>query len=198
MNKNTRINKTIKIALLSALALILMYFEFPVIPIFPWLKIDLSDVPALLGAFGFGPLAGVTIELIKNILILLVKGSQSGFVGELANFLVGASLILPAGIIYKKNKSKKSAILGMVLSGVSIEIVGIISNVYLLLPAYGMQMSSAELLKYVTLGLIPFNGIKAIIVSVLTYILYKKVSVSIFKAEPNFGSSEKNSKTVIE
>ncbi|AIY78937.1 ECF transporter S component [Clostridium botulinum] len=196
MNKNT--NKTIKISLLSALALILMYFEFPVIPIFPWLKIDLSDVPALLGTFGFGPLAGVVIELIKNILILLIKGSQSGFVGELANFLVGVSLVLPAGIIYKRNKSKKSAILGMVLGGICIEIVGIISNVYLLLPAYGMHMNSAELLKYVTVGLIPFNGIKAIIVSILTYILYKKVSVSIFKAEPNFGSPEKNSKTITE
>ncbi|NFE95726.1 ECF transporter S component [Clostridium botulinum] len=196
MNKNT--NKTIKISLLSALALILMYFEFPVIPIFPWLKIDLSDVPALLGAFGFGPLAGVTIELIKNILILLVKGSQTGFVGELANFLIGISLVLPAGIIYKRNKSKKSAILGMILGGIFIEIVGVIANVYMLLPAYGMQMSSGELLKYVTVGLLPFNGIKAIIVSMLTYILYKKVSVSIFKAEPNFGSPEKNSKTITE
>ncbi|NFA42697.1 ECF transporter S component [Clostridium botulinum] len=196
MNKNT--NKTIKISLLSALALILMYFEFPVIPIFPWLKIDLSDVPALLGAFGFGPLAGVTIELIKNILILLVKGSQTGFVGELANFLIGVSLVLPAGIIYKRNKSKKSAILGMILGGIFIEIVGVIANVYMLLPAYGMKMSSGELLKYVTVGLLPFNGIKAIIVSMLTYILYKKVSVSIFKAEPNFGSAEKNSKTITE
>ncbi|NFN16774.1 ECF transporter S component [Clostridium botulinum] len=196
MNKNT--NKTIKISLLSALALILMYFEFPVIPIFPWLKIDLSDVPALLGAFGFGPLAGVTIELIKNILILLVKGSQTGFVGEFANFLIGVSLVLPAGIIYKRNKSKKSAILGMILGGIFIEIVGVIANVYMLLPAYGMQMSSGELLKYVTVGLLPFNGIKAIIVSTLTYILYKKVSVSIFKAEPNFGSPEKNSKTITE
>ncbi|WP_252224429.1 ECF transporter S component [Clostridium sp. ZBS2] len=195
MNKNT--NKTIKISLLSALALILMYLEIPY-PVFPWLKIDLSDVPALLGAFGFGPLAGVTIELIKNILILLIKGSQSGFVGELANFLVGVSLILPAGILYKRNKSKESAILGMILGGVCIEIIGIISNVYLLLPAYGMQMSSAELLRYVTVGLVPFNGIKAILVCTLTYVLYKKVSVSIFKAEPNFGSPEKNSKTITE
>ncbi|NFG62479.1 ECF transporter S component [Clostridium sp. CMCC3677] len=195
MNKNT--NKTIKISLLSASALILMYLEIPY-PVFPWLKIDLSDVPALLGAFGFGPLAGVTIELIKNILILLIKGSQSGFVGELANFLVGVSLILPAGILYKRNKSKESAILGMILGGVCIEIIGIISNVYLLLPAYGMQMSSAELLRYVTVGLVPFNGIKAILVCTLTYVLYKKVSASIFKAEPNFGSPEKNSKTITE
>ncbi|GAA0078896.1 ECF transporter S component [Clostridium sp. CTA-5] len=196
MNKST--NKLIKISLLSAIALILMYFEFPVIPIFPWLKIDLSDVPALLGAFGFGPLVGVLIEFIKNILILLIKGSQSSFVGELANFLIGASLILPAGIVYNRNKSKKTAILGMILGGVCIEIVGILANVYLLLPAYGMNLESAELLKYVTWGLLPFNGIKSILVSVLTYILYKKVSVSIFKVDSNFGSQKNNKKTIIQ
>ena len=79
MNNNT--SKMIKISLLSALALILMYIDFPVIPLFPWLKIDLSDVPALIGAFGFGPLAGVLIELIKNVVIVLIKGTQTGFVG---------------------------------------------------------------------------------------------------------------------
>lgn len=188
MNKNT--SKMIKISLLSALALILMYLDFPVIPIFPWLKIDLSDVPALLGAFGFGPSAGILIELIKNILVILIKGSSTGLVGEVANFLVGVALILPASLMYHRNKNKKSAILGMILGLVSIEVVGIVANVYFLLPAYGMKMSSAEIMKYVTVGLIPFNGIKAIIVSVLTYVLYKKVSVLIFKSESNFSSSK--------
>ena len=194
MNNNT--SKMIKISLLSALALILMYIDFPVIPLFPWLKIDLSDVPALIGAFGFGPLAGVVIELVKNLLILLTKGTQTGFVGEIANFLVGVSLILPAALVYHKNKSKKTAILGMFLGTVCIEVVGIIANVYFLLPVYGMKMSLEELMKYITLGLLPFNGIKAILVSVVTYIVYKKVSVSIFKAEPNFGSPENNAKTI--
>jgi riboflavin transporter FmnP len=194
MNKNT--NKMIKISLLSALSVILMYIDFPVIPIFPWLRIDLSDVPALLGAFGFGPLAGVLIELIKNMLIVLVKGTQTGLVGEIANFLIGVALILPASFVYSRNKSKKGAILGMVLGAVCMEVVAIIANVYFLLPAYGMQMSPAESMKYVTMGLLPFNGIKSILVSVITYILYKRVSVSIFKVEPNFGSPEKKTKTI--
>lgn len=194
MNKNT--NKMVKISLLSAIALILMYFDFP-IPFLPaWLKIDLSDVPALLGAFGFGPLAGVLIELIKNILIVLVKGTQTGLVGEIANFIIGVALILPASFVYSRNKSKKGAILGMVLGAVCMEVVAIIANIYFLLPAYGMQMSPSESMKYVTMGLLPFNGIKSIIVSVLTYALYKRVSVSIFKAEPNFGSPEKKTKTI--
>jgi len=194
MNKNT--NKMIKISLLSSLALILMYIDFPVIPLFPWLKIDLSDVPALVGAFGFGPLAGVLIELIKNILIVLIKGTQTGLVGETANFLVGVALILPAAFVYNRKKSKKTAILGMVLGAVCIEVVGIVANVYFLLPAYGMQMSPAESIKYITLGLLPFNGIKALMVSVLTYVLYKRVSVSVFKVEPNFGSPENKTKTI--
>ena len=182
--KTLNTNRFIKLSLLSAIAVILMYIDFPVIPIFPWLKIDLSDVPALMGAFAFGPLAGVIIELMKNLLILIVKGTGTGFVGELANFLVGVALVWPASLVYKKNKTKKTAILGMALGVLCIEVVGILANVYLLLPAYGMAMSKAELMQYVTVGLIPFNGIKSILVCGITYALYKKVSVSIFKVEP--------------
>lgn len=182
--KTLNTNRFIKLSLLSAIAVILMYIDFPVIPIFPWLKIDLSDVPALMGAFAFGPLAGVIIELMKNLLILIVKGTGTGFVGEFANFLVGVALVWPAALVYKKNRTKKTAILGMVLGVLCIEVVGILANVYLLLPAYGMAMSKAELMQYVTVGLIPFNGIKSILVCGITYALYKKVSVSIFKVEP--------------
>ncbi|MDZ5253117.1 ECF transporter S component [Clostridium sp. LIBA-8841] len=182
--KTLNTNKFIKLSLLSAIAVILMYIDFPVIPIFPWLKIDLSDVPALMGAFAFGPLSGVIIELMKNLLILIVKGTGTGFVGEIANFLVGVSLVWPAAMIYKRNKTKKTAILGMLVGILAIEIVGILANVYLLLPAYGMAMSKAELMQYVTVGLIPFNGIKAILVCGITYVLYKKLSVSVFKVEP--------------
>ncbi|MDU5492459.1 MAG: ECF transporter S component [Clostridium perfringens] len=182
--KTLNTNRFIKLSLLSAIAVILMYIDFPVIPIFPWLKIDLSDVPALMGAFAFGPLAGVIIELMKNLLILIVKGTGTGFVGELANFLVGVALVWPAALVYKKNKTKKTAILGMVLGVLCIEVVGILANVYLLLPAYGMAMLKTELMQYVTVGLIPFNGIKSILVCGITYALYKKVSVSIFKVEP--------------
>lgn len=183
---NNRTNKLIKISLLSAIALILMYFDFPVVPIFPWLKIDLSDVPALLGAFGFGPLVGITIELIKNLLYFFIKGSS--IAGVMANLILGSALILPAGLIYHKNKSKKTAILGMIAGAVFMEVAGVLANVYILLPLYGMHMSPEELTKYVTVGLLPFNGIKALMVNVLTYFLYKRVSVSIFKTEPNFGS----------
>lgn len=194
MNKNT--NKMVKISLLSAIAVILMYFDFPILPAFPYLKIDLSDVPALLGGFGFGPLAGILIELIKNVVILLIKGTSTGFVGEFANLIIGVSLILPASFIYSRGKSKKNAILGMIIGAISIELVGILANVYILLPLYNMPLSGEELMKYVTTGLLPFNGIKAVMVSVLTYVLYKRVSVAIFNVEPNFGNVERNTKAI--
>lgn len=173
----------IKVALLSAIAVILMYIDFPVIPIFPWLKIDLSEVPVLMGAFAFGPMIGVVIELMKNILIIVFKGTHTGFVGEIANFIVGISLVVPAAMIYKRNKTKTSAIVGMIVGILALEIVGIIANVYFLLPAYGMKMDPSQLMQYVTVGLLPFNGIKGIIVSISTYLLYKRLSVAIFKGE---------------
>lgn len=191
-NQQTKnLNKLIKIALLSAIAVVLMYFDFivPFIP-FSWLKIDLSDVPALMGAFAFGPMAGVVIELLKNILIVIVKGSETMLVGQLANFIVGCAFVVPAAWVYHRNKSKKTAILGMLIGTLSIEIVGILANIYILLPAFGMAMAKDELIKYVTIGLIPLNGLKSILVSVITYILYKRVSVAIFKVDSNFGKSE--------
>lgn len=173
----------IKISLLSAIAVILMYIDFPVIPLFPWLKIDLSDVPVLMGAFAFGPMIGIVIELIKNLLIIVFKGTYTGFIGEVANFIVGISLVVPASIIYKRNKTKKNAIIGMIVGILILEVVGIIANVYFLLPAYGMKMDSSQLMQYVTVGLLPFNGIKGIIVSISTYLLYKRLSLAIFRGE---------------
>ncbi|GAA0117489.1 ECF transporter S component [Clostridium senegalense] len=191
MNNQKRLNKMIKISLLSAIAFILMYVEIPVIPAFPWLRMDLSDVPALMGAFAFGPLIGVIIELFKNILIILFKGTATGLVGELANFLVGISLVLPASIIYHRNKSKKTAIIGMILGFLSIEVVAILVNMYILLPAFGMHMAGKELINYIVFGLIPFNGVKSIIVSFTTFLLYKRLSVTLFKVEPMLGGPKK-------
>ena len=191
MKNNT--NRLIKISLLSAVSLVLMYFDFPVIPAFPWLKMDLSDVPALLGTFGFGPLVGVTIELIKNILYFFTKGSSVA--GVLANFLFGAALVFPAGLIYHRKKSKKTAIIGMLVGTVVMEVAGIFGNIYILLPLYGMKMTAEQLTQYVLVGIVPFNAVKALIVNVVTYFVYKRISVSVFKAEPNFGSRIKDSRT---
>jgi len=176
MNNETRkLDRSIKVAVLGAIAFLLMFLEIPIIPMFPWLKMDLSEVPVLMGAFAFGPLAGMTVEVLKLLLHLMIKGTSTGGVGELANLLVGAALVLPAGFVYSKKKSKKTAIIGMILGGFCIEIVGVVANTYLLLPAYGIQMPTETLMKYVTVGLLPFNGVKAVLVSVITFILYKRL-----------------------
>ncbi|MBE6050403.1 MAG: ECF transporter S component [Clostridium sp.] len=190
-NTNQKLNKSIKIALLSSIATILMFIEIPIIPMFSWLKLDLSEVPVLMGAFGFGPLAGVIIEGIKILLHLLLKGTQTGGAGEIANFLIGISLVIPASYIYSKNKSKKSAVIGMIIGSIIMEVVGVFANVYILLPIYNMKMTSSQLMQYVSIGLIPFNGIKAILVNVITFIVYKKVSLTIFKVDSQFNSVKK-------
>ena len=89
----SNLNKMVKVSLLTGIAFILMFFDFPVLPMFPWLRIDLSDVPALMGAFAFGPLAGILIEFLKVTMNFLLQGSSTGGVGELANFIIGASFV---------------------------------------------------------------------------------------------------------
>ena len=191
----SNINKMVKVSLLTGIAFILMFIEIPVVPIFPWLKMDVSDVPALMGAFAFGPLTGILIEFLKVVMHFLLTVSSTGGVGEVANFMIGVSFIAPASLIYWKSKSKKTAIIGMIVGLLAMEVVAILANIYFLLPVYGMKMAPTELIKYVTVGLLLFNTIKGFIISILTYMLYKKVSATIFKVEPNFGSKEKH-KTV--
>src|SRR3712207_5489248 len=106
--RHNNLNKMIKISLLSVMAFILMFFEVSM-PIFPnFLKIDISDLPALLGSFALGPLEGVGIELFKNILHVIFKGTQTGLVGEFANFIVGAVFVLIAGYIYRRSEEHTS------------------------------------------------------------------------------------------
>ena len=191
-NTSEKLNKLVKISLLGAIAGILMFIEIPIIPVYEFLKLDFSEVPALMGAFAFGPIAGIIIEFIKQIVKIVSTGVGSGgIIGLIANFTIGVSFIVPAAIVYKRKKSKKSAIIGMVIGTLVMEVVAILANYFIFLPAYGMPMESAEGMKYVVVGLLPLNSIKAISVSILTYIIYKKISVTIFKVDANFGSKKK-------
>ena len=186
MNTNTKLNKMTKVAALAAIAGVLMLLEFPIIPMFGWLKIDFSELPVLMGAFAYGPIVGIVIEAIKIAINFLLTGTTSFGVGELANFLMGLAFILPASIIYHRNKTKKTAIIGMIVGIVVVNIVAIISNIYLLLPAYGMKMTGSDATKYILMGLLPVNTIKSVSVSILTYILYKKISVIVFIVDNRF------------
>lgn len=182
-------NLTIKLGLLGAIALLLAYLEFPVLPAFTFLKIDLSDIPALIGAFTFGPIAGGVIEALKNILIMLVKGSQNGGIGELANFMVGCFYVCTAGFIYSKNKTKKNAIISLIVATIIMSIAGVLTNYFIFVPLYFKSMSTKDLIHYMVYGIVPFNLIKGIIISVVTMVIYKRVSILIYSEASKSGNA---------
>jgi len=194
--RDEKLVKLIKISLLSVMAFLLMYIELP-IPIFPeFLKFDISDLPALLGAFALGPIAGVVIELFKNILHGMLAG-KTAFVGELANFLVGSSLVLVAGYMYKIRKSKGGAVVALLIGVVCMSIFAGALNYFVVLPLYesvlGFPISAVvemgtkvnnkvvDLNSFIIWSIIPFNFIKGILVSSVTLALYKSVSPILHK-----------------
>ena len=122
------------VGVLTAVAVVLQYLEIsiPIVPSF--LKLDFSDLPALLGAFAFGPLAGVLIQLLKNLIHMAV--SQSGFVGELSNFLLGAVFVLTAGWIYQRKKTKARALVAGLSGAAAMAIVSVPVNYFLIYPLY--------------------------------------------------------------
>lgn len=174
-NISEKTNYIVKMGLFSVISLILRIFDFPILPAFPFLKMDASDLPALIVTFIFGPLSGVIIEMIKNVMILFVKGTQSGGVGEVANFIVGAVFVGTAGIIYKRKRNLKYAIISLIIASIFMIIMAIFVNIYILLPLYHMPFS----MKYIVYGVIPFNLIKCVGISVITLLVYKRISILI-------------------
>lgn len=187
-NKKYSVNTMTKVSILSVIAFIVMFIEAPVF-IFPgFLKLDLSDVPALIAGFALGPAAGVAVELLKNILHLL--RTTTGGVGEIANFVIGASMVAPAAYVYHKRKDRSGAIVGLAIGILVMSIVGALANYFVLLPFYQnfmpldaiIGMSSAangaivDIKTLILYGIIPFNLFKGIIVAIFTMVLYKKMS----------------------
>ncbi len=188
----SRVRYMVQIAMLGAIALILMLFEFP-LPFAPaFYKIDLSEVPVLIGCFAMGPLAGAAIEFLKIILHLLMFGTMTAFVGEIANFFIGCAFVLPAALIYKYVRTRRGAIIGMVSGTVIMTVVGCFVNAYVLLPAYAaafsmpldslVEMGTAinsnihTVTTLVILCVAPFNLLKGVVVSVIVFVIYKKIS----------------------
>lgn len=192
-NTSTKTRTLVEIGMLGAIATVLMLFEFP-LPFIapPFYELDFSEVPVLVGAFALGPMAGATIELIKILLNLIINGTMTAGVGEIGNFIIGCSFIVPAALIYKKRKSKKNALLGMVVGTITMAVLGCFINAYVLLPTYaaafGMSidaiigMGSAintgitNIMTFVVLAVAPFNLLKGVIVSVVTLLIYKHIS----------------------
>ena len=198
------------IGMFSALSGILYCFDFSIPVIAPeFYKLDFSELPALIAGFAFGPVAGVLVEFIKELVKLVIKGTSTAFVGDLANFLIGCMLVLPASIIYQFHKTKRTAIIGCVVGTLVMTVFGTWFNAVYLLPAFSklfgmpldviLGMGSAinprvkDLTTFVVLMVAPINIIKGVGISILTMLIYKNVSPIIkYGRTMSEGSSARN------
>lgn len=186
------------IGICAAIAVVLHVLDFPILLIAPsFYKLDFSELPVMLGAFFLGPSAAVAIEGIKILLKLLLKGTSTAFVGDFANFVVGCSFALPAAIWYQANKSKHSALVGLILGTASMTVLGSAFNAFYLLPKFAqlfhmpldaiIGMGSAihssinSVSTFVLLCVAPLNLLKGAVISALTVVLYKRVARTVFR-----------------
>lgn len=175
--------------ILAGISVILSFIPgipLPFIP--PFLTIDFSNIPILIGTFTFGPITGICIALVKSLIHLCA--THTGGVGELADFLTALALLLPSSLLYLKKKTRTNAVIGMILGAVCMAIVGGLANKFLLIPFYAKVMPLEQIFTlcakansfikdtntYVLYGAVPFNFIKAAIICIPTFILYKSIS----------------------
>lgn len=192
--KNSSMTKTRKLvvsAMLASIASVLMLVEIP-LPFIapPFYKIDFSEIPVLIGAFSMGPVVGVAIEAVKVLVNFILNGSTTGGVGEIANFVVGCAFVVPASLIYKHKKTKKNAIFSMAVGTLSMAVLGVFINAYVMIPIYSAFMPLEQIIQmgkdivpFITNTLTfcifcvaPFNLIKGVLVSVITGFIYKPLS----------------------
>ena len=181
----------VKISILSSIGYILMFIAVPLPMLFPdFLKIDISDLTELVGGIALGPMAGVTITFIKNLLQFTTGMSTTSGVGEFANFLIGASFVFTVSYIYYKKRELSGLIVGLVSGILVMTIVGCIINYFIVLPFYStigwsidavVSMGKAinpainSKLSFVILIIAPFNILKSGIISILMLPMYKKI-----------------------
>ena len=185
-NTNAMFNLT-RCGLLSAMAVILFYIEIPVVAFY---KLDLSTLPAILAGFAMGPLQGIAVIIVKNLVHML--GTSTACVGEFADILMSCAFVVPASLYYRQHKNRKSALMAMLIGSVAMVVVSVLVNYFILIPAYQVLMNlpleviigmgqkvfgfidtTVELVLAITA---PFNIFKAVVLSIVTYLLYKRVS----------------------
>ena len=201
------------VAMFSALGGVLMLLEIPLFFAPGFYKIDLSELPVLMSAFYLGPVAGVITELLKVLIKLLLKGTSTAFVGDFANFVVGCTFVLPAAVIYHHHKTRRTAIVGMAVGTLCMTVFGSAFNGLHLIPKFAelfglpieqivamgtaVNKSITSVPTLVMFAVVPFNLIKGVVDSALTYLLYKRVEFLLFpelrkkeKAQPQVQSKD--------
>ncbi|MCT1795814.1 ECF transporter S component [Helcococcus kunzii] len=178
-----------KIAIFSALAGVLMLFKFP-IPIAPaFMTVDFGDVATLVSGFVLGPISGIIIVIMKNLINIVLDGTMTAYVGELSNIIVGSIFVGVSSYIYSKNKTRKSAIIGLIGGIVAMTILATLSNYFVIFPIYAKVMHidlegfvnfAPKFVKsynqLIVLSVIPFNLVKGTLNAIVTLIVYKKIS----------------------
>lgn len=189
----TRVRALTVTAMLSAIAFVLMFLDFsvPLIPSF--VKMDISELPALLAAFALGPVYGMVVCLVKNLIHLMITSTAGA--GELCNFLLGASFVIPAGLLYRRMKSRKGALIGVLIGSVIMALFSIPLNYYVTYPIYSNFMpidvilgmyqairpSVNSLLECLIVFNAPFTLVKGLIDAALCFLIYKSLSPILHK-----------------
>lgn len=175
LKKIPRTKMIVTVGIFSAIAFILQLIgSFVGLKVGGFLEIEFSDIPALIVALAYGPLSGILVELVKNILHCAV--TSTGFVGEFANFVINGILCFVAGIIYKNKRTYKGAILALFIATVMMSAAGILVNRYVMLPMY-MPDAPKEVIYTLVMGtILPFNIAKGFVISLITVLLYKRIS----------------------
>jgi riboflavin transporter len=185
--KKLSVRTVVGVGMLSSISYILMLLNFPIPPFPNFLLIDFSDIPALLATLIFGPLAGILVEFFKNVLNYFMTGSATGVpVGHVANFIAGISFILPTYYLYNKLKTYKGMLFSLVISSIIMAIIMSVLNYYIILPAYTFflhfpAMSEPATRKLVVTGILPFNIIKGVFMSIFFMLLFTRMQKWISK-----------------
>lgn len=185
-----RLEKLIAIAILGAVGFIIFMFDFPLPGFQPFLKVDFSDIPALLAALTYGPLAGVGVEAIKNIAHYVQTGSEAGFpIGELTNFLAGSVLVCITAVIHRKNPTLKGLVYGLLLGTLFMVLFMALANYFVIYPVYALLMgwpiSTAIKFNFAVFAIIPFNIVKGMIIIILMLPIYQKLKGFIMSKAKN-------------
>lgn len=175
MKKASSTKKIVMIGTFSAIAFVLqMIGSIMGLKVGGFLEIEISDLPALIISFAYGPVAGILVELFKNALHCFV--TSTGFVGEFANFVINGTFVGVAGVIYMFCRNFKGAILSLAAATISMAVAGIFANLYIMLPLYMPDAPAAVKMNLVLATILPFNLVKGAAISVITMLIYKRIS----------------------
>ena len=198
MSAQARTHKLTVTAMLSTVAFLLMFIEFPIPALIPaFVKLDISDLPELLAAFSLGPVYGVVVSFLKNLLFSVLHGTSSAYVGELFNFIMGAVFSFSAGFIYQKHKSRRGALIGALVGAVLMAALSVPLNYFVVYPAYvvcyklpldaiigmyqAIRPSTDGLLECLLVFNMPFTFCKGLLDVALCFLIYKPLSPLLHK-----------------